>query len=108
MNTIDAMFSGNIVGLRTTNPLHIDDAPAAGSGDDAAGSFAGMLRSAINSVNGLQIDSEDLSKKMIYEPGTVDIHSVMIAAQKAELALTFTKAVRDEAVRSYRELMNLR
>jgi len=38
----------------------------------------------------------------------VDIHTVMIAAQKAEISLNFTKAVRDEAIRAYRDLMNLR
>ncbi len=108
MNTIDTLYTGHIVGLRTTNPLHIDDAPAARPDDDVAGSFAQMLKSAINKVNDLQIDSEDLGQKMVHEPGSVDIHTVMIAAQKAELALTFTKAVRDEAIRSYRELMNLR
>jgi len=32
----------------------------------------------------------------------------MIAAQKAEVAMSFTKAVRDEAIRAYRELINLR
>ncbi len=108
MNTIDTLYTGHIVGLRTTNPLHIDDAPAASPDDDVAGSFAQMLKSAINKVNDLQIDSEDLGQKMVHEPGSVDIHTVMIAAQKAELALTFTKAGRDEAIRSYRELMNLR
>jgi flagellar hook-basal body complex protein FliE len=32
----------------------------------------------------------------------------MIATQKAEVALNFTRAVRDEAIRMYRELINLR
>jgi flagellar hook-basal body complex protein FliE len=59
-------------------------------------------------VNNLQVESEALSQKMIYEPESVDIHTVMIAAQKAELALNFTKAIRDDAIRSFRELMNLR
>nr|HPM34164.1 flagellar hook-basal body complex protein FliE [Spirochaetota bacterium] len=46
--------------------------------------------------------------KMIYEPESVDVHTVMIAAQKAEVALTFAKSIRDEAIKAYRELMNLR
>ncbi len=109
MNTIDTMFTGHLVGLKTTNPLHIgEETTAAGPGDDVTGSFAAMLKSAIGKVNNLQVDAEDLGQKMIHEPDSVDIHTVMIAAQKAELALTFTKAVRDEAIRSYRELMNLR
>ncbi|HSV98353.1 MAG TPA: flagellar hook-basal body complex protein FliE [Spirochaetota bacterium] len=108
MNTIDTTFTGHLVGLKTTNPLHMDGFQALKPDDDVAGSFADMLKSAVNKLNDLQIDAEDLSQKMIHEPGSVDIHTVMIATQKAELALTFTKAVRDEAIRSYRELMNLR
>ena len=52
--------------------------------------------------------SNDLTQKMIHEPESVDIHNVMIAAQKAKIALNFTKAVRDEAIRAYRDFMNLR
>jgi len=47
-------------------------------------------------------------KKMVIEPESVDIHQVMIATQKAEIALGLTKAVRDGALNAYRELMNLR
>jgi len=108
MNTIDTMFTGHLVSLKTTNPLHMGDIPVAKTDDDLAGSFADMLKSAVNKLNDLQVDAEDLGQKMIHDPGSVDIHTVMIAAQKAELALTFTKAVRDEAIRSYRELMNLK
>jgi flagellar hook-basal body complex protein FliE len=32
----------------------------------------------------------------------------MIAQQKAEISLTFAKAVRDEAIRAYRDIINLR
>jgi flagellar hook-basal body complex protein FliE len=54
------------------------------------------------------VDSENLQEKMIVDPESVDIHTVMIATQKAEVALNFAKAVRDEAIRAYRELINLR
>jgi len=108
MNISDPMFKGHIVNLRTTNPLHISDGAKKPSDDDVAGSFADMLNNAVGKVNDLQIESEDLSRKMITEPESVDIHTVMIASQKAEIALSFTKAIRDEAIRTYRELMNLR
>ena len=108
MNVPEMLSSSHLVFLKTTNPLHIADAPESPKDDNVAASFMDVLKSAINKVNDLQVDSEELSQKMIYEPESVDIHTVMIAAQKAELALTFTKAVRDEAIRAYRELMNLR
>jgi flagellar hook-basal body complex protein FliE len=100
---------GNIVELKTTNPLHYNGKPKnAEEKDDVSKSFSEMLTGAINKVNNLQVDSEDLTQKMITEPESVDIHTVMISAQKAEIALTFARSVRDEAIRAYRELINLR
>ena len=108
MNTITNP-AGNVVTLKTTNPLHYDDRVRREPGyDDVSTSFADSLMKALGKVNLLQVDSEGLQQKMIYEPESVDIHSVMIAMQKAEVALSFTKAVRDEALRAYRELINLR
>lgn len=100
---------GHVVEMRTSNPLHygnrVKREPAY---DDVSTSFADSLMKALGKVNDLQTDSEDMNQKMIYEPESVDIHTVMIAAQKAEVALNFTKSVRDEAIRAYRELINLR
>ncbi|OHD71116.1 MAG: flagellar hook-basal body complex protein FliE [Spirochaetes bacterium RBG_16_49_21] len=108
MNTITNP-AGNVVTMKTTNPLHYDDRVRREPGyDDVSTSFADSLMKALGKVNLLQVDSEGLQQKMIYEPESVDIHSVMIAMQKAEVALSFTKAVRDEALRAYRELINLR
>lgn len=76
--------------------------------DDVAGSFSDMFKSSIGKVNDLQVESDKMTQKMIYEPESVDIHNVMIAGQKASVALHFTKAVRDEAVKAYRELMQMR
>lgn len=100
---------GNVVEMRATNPLHYGNQVKREPGyDDVSTSFADSLMKALGKVNNLQTDSEDLNQKMIYEPESVDIHTVMIATQKAEVALNFTKSVRDEAIRAYRELINLR
>jgi flagellar hook-basal body complex protein FliE len=111
MNTIaDAM--GNVIKMKTSHPLHYtglkEEQKVDRSADDVSGSFADALMKAIGGVNNLLAESDVLSQKSINEPESVDIHTVMIAAQKAEIALNFTKSVRDEAIRSYRDLMNLR
>ena len=110
MNIIgtNPLASGNIVKLATTNPLHFGEKPAENIGEDVAVSFKDALTAALNKTNDLQVESDSLTRKMITSPESVDVHSVMIAGQKAEIAITFVKAVRDEAIRSYRELMNLR
>lgn len=107
MNVTDGV-KGHIVNLVTSNPLHFSDRPAATRDDDVAGSFAEALSKALGKVNDLQVDAEEMEQKMIHSPESVDMHTVMIAMQKAEIAMTLAKSVRDEAIRTYRELMNLR
>lgn len=97
---------GNVVELKVTDPRHFSEKPE-GQIEGNSG-FSSYLRSAIEEVNNLQVDSKKLSEKMITDPDSVDIHSVMIAGQKAEMSLTLTKAIRDEAIKAYRELSNLR
>ncbi len=102
--------SGHIVNLKATHPLHYGSNadPKRNPGTGTGGSFSSFLTGAINRVNSEQIKSEELIQKMVYEPESVDIHTVMIAAQKAEISLTFTKAIRDEAIRAFRDIINLR
>jgi flagellar hook-basal body complex protein FliE len=108
MNITAENAIGNVVKMKTSHPLHFNGIQEKPADDNVSGSFADALMKAVGKVNNLLVDSDKLSEKMINEPESVDIHNVMIAAQKAEIALTFTKSVRDEAIRSYRDLMNLR
>jgi len=105
---VNSFSVGSTVEMKTTNPLHHSDKPALGHGDNVAASFAEMFNNAFGKVNDLQVDAESLLQQMMYEPGSIDIHTVMIAQQRAEVAMSLARSVRDEAVRSYRELMNLR
>jgi flagellar hook-basal body complex protein FliE len=99
---------GNIVQMKTSHPLHFTEQKAAQPDDNLAGSFADTLMAALGKVNTQLVEASELNQKMIHDPESVDIHNVMIAVQKAEIAIDFTKAVRDEAIRSYRDLMNMR
>jgi flagellar hook-basal body complex protein FliE len=111
MNTIAGQTMGTVIKMKTNHPLHYtgkNEEQKIDRSADGNGSFADTLMKAIGNVNNLLSESDDLSQKMIHDPDSVDIHTVMIAAQKAEIALNFTKSVRDEAIRSYRDLMNLR
>jgi len=99
---------GNTIQLKKLSDRHMTDNGEAASNDDVSTSFRDMFNSSIGKVNDLLVDSDKLKQKMIFEPETVDIHEVMIAGQKAEVSMTFLKSVRDEALKAYRELMNLR
>ena len=101
--------TGHIVNMKTSDPLHYSNVkPNRPAKDDVSTSFSDMLTTAVNKVNNLQVESEELVQKSIHDPGSVDIHTVRIAALKAETALTFTKTVRDSAIKAFKDLISLR
>ena len=108
-NSVQA--AGDIVTMKTTNPRHLQtdlsyqekDVLASGSKP-----FGDVLGSALNSVNNLEMESEQLSQLMITDPDQVDVHDVTIAMGKANLAVSITKAVVDGAIKAYKEIINMR
>lgn len=74
--------------------------------DDVFGSFKDVLSEALNKVNSLQNNAEDLRTKLA--TGEVnDIHTVMIASEKASLAFQLTTQVRNKLVDAYQEIMRM-
>ncbi len=53
MNAPETLSRNHLVFLKTTNPLHISDAPGSPQDDNVAASFADVLKGAINKVNDL-------------------------------------------------------
>lgn len=69
-------------------------------------SFGELLNQAIQNVNSLQKQSEVAKLNMI--TGKVeDIHSVMIASEKASVALQLTMQVRNKMIDAYQEVMRM-
>lgn len=99
---------GNVVNLRKTHNKHFGIPGSAEKKDDIAPSFSKVLNSALKKVNGLQHNSDYLTQKMITSPNEVNIHEVMIAMQKAQFSLNFTKSIRDRVVRAYQDVMSMR
>ena len=85
------------------------DKDLAGGGvfaDAAAPSFADLLRAGVASVNGLQLDAEDLSTR--FAAGLTDnIHEVLIAGEKADIALQLATAIRSKVLDAYNEIMRM-
>lgn len=69
-------------------------------------SFADMLKTAINNVNDLQINSDNLTNELAAGK-TDNIHEVMIAGEKADLALQFTMQIRNKVLDAYTEIMRM-
>lgn len=69
-------------------------------------SFKELLVEELQKVNSLQKNSEYLNNKLIL--GEVEnIHQVMIAAEKADLALQLTLQIRNKILDAYNEIMRM-
>lgn len=69
-------------------------------------SFGDYLNNAINQVNDSQKAAELAHEKLA--TGEIDdVHSVMIAAEKANLALELTVQVRNKVLDAYQEIMRM-
>ena len=80
--------------------------PKAGASNPGGMSFGKALESAAEQVNSLQNDAA--SQAQFFVAGqTNDIHSVMIASQKATVALELTTQVRNKVLEAYQEVMRM-
>lgn len=77
-----------------------------GKSDENKVTFAQYLNNALDQVNQLQLESEQLGKE--FAAGRTDnIHQVTIAAEKADIALQFTMQIRNKIMDAYSEIMRM-
>lgn len=68
-----------------------------------ADGFGGVLKSALNEVNDLQNGSQNELHKFMNNDS--DLHSVMIALEKADISFQMMMQVRNKIVSAYQEIM---
>ncbi len=101
--------AGNQVGMVRTSKQHFDDrGRITQPSDDPVAPFAQVLFNAVENVNQLQQNADELEEKMAVSPEEVDIHEVMIASEKARLGITFMKTIVEKAIRAYNDLVTMR
>ena len=69
-------------------------------------SFSDVINDAINKVNDLQVDSSKATEDFLVGKSD-NIHSVIMAGSKADLALQMTLQVRNKVMDAYKEIMNM-
>lgn len=69
-------------------------------------SFGDSLSQAIKDVNGLQKEAGAAIEKMV-SGEAVDLHEVMIAAEKAKTSFDLLMEIRNKTIDAYRELMRI-
>jgi flagellar hook-basal body complex protein FliE len=93
----------NIAGLQ---PIRFPVvAPAAGSAITPTTPFASVIRDAVQQVQTLETSATQTVDGLLSGSGT-DIHTAIIATQKADLAFEMALSFRNKAVGAYQQLMS--
>ncbi len=87
-------------GTLPTSPTVPDVAESEGGG------FGATLKSAINQVNDLA-DNSDSKVSQLLQGDRQDVHNVMIAVEKADIAFQLMMQVRNKIVNAYQEVSKL-
>jgi flagellar hook-basal body complex protein FliE len=69
-------------------------------------SFGGMLKQQMSSINNLQTDANQ-ARETYAVGGDIQLHTVMIATEKADLALQLAMQVRNKLVAAYQEISHM-
>ncbi|WP_174735003.1 flagellar hook-basal body complex protein FliE [Mesobacillus harenae] len=73
---------------------------------EAQNNFASVLKDSISKLNEAQFQSDQMTEKLA-RGEKVDLHNVMITAQKASVSLAATMEFRNKAVEAYQEIMRM-
>lgn len=93
-----------IAGAAGPDPIADPLLPSAATGTGVP--FAGLLKNAISSVQGLEDQAATQVEGLMTGQG-VDIHQAMIATQKADMSFEMALAVRSKAVAAYQQIMQM-
>jgi flagellar hook-basal body complex protein FliE len=80
--------------------------PTSPSGSGSEGGFGATLKNAISQVNDLS-DAKDKQVADLLQGGQGDVHNVMIAVEKADIAFQLMMQVRNKIVNAYQEVSKL-
>lgn len=72
----------------------------------AQNNFASFLKDSIDKVNQSQVEADVMAEKLA-RGENVDLHEVMIAAQKASITLSAAMEIRNKVIEAYQEVMRM-
>lgn len=87
-------------------PTTLPTSPTAPTGMDDGGGFGSVLHQAIDKVSELGNDSDKQVSELV-QGNRQDIHNVMIAVEKADVAFQLMMQVRNKIVNAYQEVSKL-
>jgi flagellar hook-basal body complex protein FliE len=93
-----------IQGLGT--PIPLSPSPTQPTGPSNQPDFAQTLRDGMRQIDQLQTDAQQKSAQLLQGDGQ-DVHSAMIAVEKAELSFQLMMQVRNKIVAAYQEVSRM-
>jgi flagellar hook-basal body complex protein FliE len=93
-----------IPGLRIL-PAEVEFTPSAGK-SGAGGDFGSMLKNAVGQVDEFHAQASEKLGTLL-GGGDVDVHSAMIAVEKADLSFQLMMQVRNKVVQAYQEVSRM-
>jgi len=67
--------------------------------------FGDVIKSAINNVSGMEKDADKSILNLLQ--GKEEVHTTMIALQKADMSMRMLLSVRNKVIEAYREIMRM-
>lgn len=77
-----------------------------GGTEEPKKNFGDFMKESFNDANALKLNSDAVTNDFL-TGRTDNLHEVMIAGQKAEVAITFVTEVRNRVVEGYQEFMRM-
>ena len=99
----------NIPQVPSLNPLSGTSKSGQGSGAPGAEggvAFGDLLKQALQEVNQVSAQADDEARNLMTGEGA-DMHTAMLAVQKADLSFQMMMAVRSKLIDAYREVMRM-
>ncbi len=79
---------------------------ASGVGSAAGTDFGGQLLEAMSAARSNEQGADEAAKKFAAGDPSVGIHEVVIAAEKAQVAVRYAVTLKNKMIEAYKELMN--
>jgi len=97
----------SIANLSVQQAANLSEKKNVVSSSDAQSHFGKLLKNALDEVNQAQIESDKITQRLALGDSSVQLHDVMIAAQKASITLNATLEIRNKVVEAYQEMMRM-
>ncbi len=102
---IEAMVAQLKAAAARANPA--SENPLQGKQVAATGDFSTVLKSSLDQVNNVQMQSQQLAQRFEMGDSTVSLSDAMISLQKSGIAMQQTIQVRNKLVSAYQEIMSM-